>query len=57
MSCGFLYFCDKTKAMKKEIDPKESTRGRAFELWKTASMPKVTMVKTFDVSRLIKAAK
>jgi hypothetical protein len=28
--------------MKKEIDPKESPRGRAFELWKTAGMPKVS---------------
>lgn len=43
--------------MKKEIDPKESPRGRAFELWKTAGMPKVTIVKTFDVSRLVRVAK
>ena len=43
--------------MKKEIDPKESPRGRAFELWKTAGMPKVTIVKTFDVGRLIRVAK
>ena len=42
--------------MKKEIDPKESPRGRAFELWKTAGMPKVTIVKTFDVSRLVRVA-
>jgi chloramphenicol O-acetyltransferase type A len=43
--------------MKKEIDPKESPRGRAFELWKTAAMPKVTIFKTFDITRLIKVAK
>ena len=43
--------------MKKEIDPKESPRGRAFELWKTAGMPKVTIVKTFDVGRLVRVAK
>ena len=43
--------------MKKEIDPKESPRGRAFELWKTAGMPKVTIVKTFDISGLVKVAK
>ena len=43
--------------MKKEIDPKESSRGRAFELWKTAGMPKVTIVKTFDVGRLVRVAK
>ena len=53
----FLYLCSKTTEMKKEIDPKESPRGRAFELWKTAGMPKVTIVKTFDVSRLIRVAK
>ena len=53
----FLYLCGKTTAMKKEIDPKESPRGRAFELWKTAGMPKVTIVKTFDVSRLVRVAK
>ena len=40
----FLYLCGKTTTMKKEIDPKESPRGRAFELWKTAGMPKVTIV-------------
>jgi hypothetical protein len=38
----FQYLCSKTTAMKKEIDPKESPRGRAFELWKTAGMPKVS---------------
>ena len=43
--------------MKKEIDPKDSPRGRAFELWKTAGMPKVTIVKTFDVGRLVRVAK
>jgi hypothetical protein len=53
----FLYLCGKTTAMKKEIDPKDSPHGRAFELWKTAGMPKVTIVKTFDVSRLVRVAK
>ena len=53
----FLYFCGKTTAMKKEIDPKDSPRGFAFELWKTAGMPKVTIFKTFDITRLIKVAK
>ena len=53
----FLYFCGKTTAMKKETDPKDSPRGFAFELWKTDGMPKVTIFKTFDITRLIKVAK
>ena len=43
--------------MKQEINPKDSPRGYAFELWKTAGMPKVTIFKTFDITRLIKVAK
>ena len=43
--------------MKQEIDPKDSPRGFAFELWKTAGMPKVTIFKTFNISRLLKVAK
>ena len=40
--------------MKREIDPQSSPRGRAFELWKNAPMPKVTITKTFNISRLVK---
>ncbi len=43
--------------MKQEINPQDSPRGYAFELWKTAGMPKVTIFKTFDITRLIKVAK
>ena len=43
--------------MKHEINPQDSPRGYAFELWKTAGMPKVTIFKTFDITRLIKVAK
>lgn len=43
--------------MKQEINPQDSPRGFAFELWKTAGMPKVTIFKTFDITRLIKVAK
>ena len=43
--------------MRKEVDPNDSSRGFAFELWKTAGMPKVTIFKTFNISRLIKIAK
>ena len=40
--------------MKTEIDPKTTERAQSFEIWKNAPMPKVTLVKTFDVSRLVR---
>ena len=41
----------------KEIDPKETSRASAFELWMTSPMPMVTLTKTFNISRLLKASK
>ena len=38
----------------KEINPKETTRAYAFEMWMQAPMPMVTFFKTLDVSRLVK---
>ena len=35
-----------------EINPKETTRAYAFELWMKAPMPMVTLIKTLDVCRL-----
>lgn len=35
-----------------EINPKETTRAYAFELWMKAPMPMVTLIKTLDVYRL-----
>ena len=43
--------------MKKEINPKETSRAAAFELWMTSPMPMVTLVKTLEVSRLVKVAR
>ena len=43
--------------MKKEIDPKRSSRAEAFELWMRAPMPMVTFFKTLDVTRLIKVSR
>lgn len=40
------------KKMMQEINPKETTRAYAFEMWIKAPMPMVTLIKTFDVSRL-----
>lgn len=35
-----------------EVNPNETTRAYAFEMWMKAPMPMVTLVKTLDVSRL-----
>ena len=41
--------------MKHEINPQETNRAQAFELWMKSPMPMVTLTKTFDVTRLYKA--
>ena len=38
----------------KEVNPDETTRGYAFEMWMKAPMPMVTFFKTLDVSRLVR---
>ena len=43
--------------MKIEIAPQETTRAEAYELWMTSPMPMVTLTKTFNVTRLLKASK
>ena len=43
--------------MKKEVNPQETGRNSAFKLWMSSPMPMVTLVKTMDVSRLIKYSK
>ena len=43
--------------MKKEILPQESSRAEAFKMWMSSPMPMVTLVKTYDVSRLVKISK
>lgn len=41
----------------KEINPKETTRAAAFELWMKAPNPMVTFFKTYDVMPLIRLSK
>ena len=41
----------------REINPKETTRAYAFEMWMQAPNPMVTFFKTLNVSRLVKASK
>ena len=43
--------------MKTQVNPKDTSRAEAFELWMSSPMPMVTLTKTFDVSRLIRYAK
>ncbi len=40
--------------MKQEINPKDTNRGQAFELWMKSPMPMVTLVKTMDVGHLLR---
>ena len=43
--------------MKQKIDPKNTSRAQAFELWMKSPMPMVTLTKTFDVTRLRKVSR
>ena len=43
--------------MKTEVNPKNTTRAKAFEMWMTSPMPMVTLTKTFDVSKLLKVSR
>ena len=47
----------KGKKMAKEIDPKSTTRAKAFEFWMQAPNPMVTFFKTLNVTRLVKVSK
>lgn len=38
--------------MMQEINPKDTTRAYAFEMWMKAPMPMVTLIKTIEVTRL-----
>ena len=41
----------------REVNPKETTRAYAFEMWMDAPMPMVTFFKTLNVSRVLKVSK
>ena len=43
--------------MKQEILPQESRRADAFSMWMSSPMPMVTLVKTLDITRLVKVSK
>lgn len=43
--------------MKQEINPQDTARAQAFELWMSSPMPMVTLVKTLDVTHLRRLSK
>ena len=43
--------------MTKELNPKDTTRAMAYELWMKAPNPMVTFFKTLDVTNLIRVSK
>ena len=45
------------KTMAREVDPKDTTRASAYELWMNVPNPMVTFFKTFDVTNLIRVSK
>lgn len=43
--------------MVKELEPKQTKRAEAYELWMKAPNPMVTFFKTIDVTPLVKTSK
>ena len=43
--------------MKQEINPNETSRAQAYELWMKAPNPMVTFFKTIDVTRIVKVSR
>jgi chloramphenicol O-acetyltransferase type A len=43
--------------MKIQINPQETSRAEAFNLWLSSPMPMVTLTKTFNISNLLKQSK
>ena len=41
----------------REVNPKDTTRAQAFELWMKSPMPMVTLTKTMNISRLLRLSK
>ena len=43
--------------MKQQVNPQQTNRASAFEMWIKSPMPMVTLTKTFDITHLIKVSK
>jgi chloramphenicol O-acetyltransferase type A len=50
-----LHFVE--ESMAREMNPKDTTRASAYELWMKAPNPMVTFFKTLDVTNLVKVSK
>lgn len=48
---------DNKQIIKQEINPQKTSRANAFDLWMSSPMPMVTLVKTLDVSHILKCSK
>lgn len=54
---GMLYRTFASKKSMKEVNPYETTRAYAFNMWMKAPMPMVTLFKTLDVSHLVRLSR
>lgn len=52
-----IFVSSKEIIMKTEVNPQETSRAQAFELWIQSPMPMVTLMKTINVSRLRKVSR
>ena len=43
--------------MKQVVNPKDTSRAKAFELWMSSPMPMVTLTKTLDVTRIYRMSR
>lgn len=43
--------------MKTEINPAETPRAQAFDLWMTSPMPMVTLTRTFDITHIVQVSR
>ena len=41
----------------KEVNPQETTRAYAFEMWLKAPNPMVTFIKTLEITRLVNVSR
>ena len=54
---GNEFILKKEYRMPKEVEPKDTSRAAAYELWMKAPNPMVTFFKTLDVTNLIRAGR
>ena len=50
-------FADRLENSMREVDPKSTSRALAFDLWMKAPMPMVTLMKTLDVTPLVRLSR